>query len=81
MARWKASRVMIVPALSCHHLPGQTWHAALPLVPLDLLPSQGARRMSFQAFVGSLPRLAEARGCERGEVVRRLLACEGPTLR
>ncbi len=46
-----------------------------------MLPSQVARRMSFQAFVGSLPRLAEARGCERGEVVRRLLACEGPTLR
>ncbi|KAL4441547.1 hypothetical protein ABPG77_002051 [Micractinium sp. CCAP 211/92] len=42
--------------------------------------AKGARRMSFQAFVGSLPRLAEARGCERGEVVRRLLACEGPTL-
>lgn len=41
---------------------------------------QGARRMSFHAFLGSLPKLAEARCCSRQELVQRLLACEGPTL-
>ena len=34
---------------------------------------QGARRMSFHAFLGSLPKLAEARCCSRQELVQRLL--------
>ncbi|KAL4444340.1 hypothetical protein ABPG75_012077 [Micractinium tetrahymenae] len=42
--------------------------------------AKGTRRMSFQAFLGSLPKLGEARGCTREDVVQRLLACEGPAL-
>lgn len=40
---------------------------------------QGVRRLSYQGLLAVLPRLAEARGCTVAEVVRRLLACEGPT--
>lgn len=64
--------LLLLTVPSCHLL-------AVPCHPIAIQTQQGARRMSFPQFLGCLPRLAEARGCTEAEVVRRLVACEGPT--
>ena len=69
---WATRKQRLQPPSSSPHLP-----ACLPACPAPCL--QGARRITYSQFQAALPRLAEARGCEEGEVVSRIVASTGPT--